>query len=197
MYSFRAGRAAAIIAFVSVPASTTLAHEGMMHIGRTSAGLLMITDFDFDDLYTLGPAVAPLAGWFGEEPVFKGVEADDPGADIYAISAAAKISVEVVAFSPGLKLWNHDLSGLISQPGETLSLGPAPFEDHTFWHLDSADPAFNPSAGEWTATFRIIDSGSSAYTPSANYTLRLTTPAPGGLSALGFGAIAAIRRRPR
>ncbi|MCC6676687.1 MAG: hypothetical protein IT436_06040 [Phycisphaerales bacterium] len=197
MNTFQAIRAVAAVTAVMSVVAPAFAHEGLMHIGRTSAGVLVITDFDFDDLFTLPPASIPLAGWAGEEPMFKGVDADDPGADVYALDAAAKISVEVILFSPGLKLWNHDLSLQVSQPGQSLSLGPLPFEDRTFWHLDSTDPAFDPSAGEWAATFRIIDAGSSAYTPSAEHTLRLTIPAPAGAGLFATALLTGRRRRAR
>lgn len=189
--------AVAIAAAVMSLTGPAAAHEGMMHIGRSSAGQLVITDFDFDDLFTLPPAMAPLAGWAGEEPMFKGVDADDPAADVYALDAAAKVSVEVILFSPGLKLWNHDLSVQVSQPGQLLSLGSLPFEDHTHWHLDAADPAFDPSAGEWSAAFRIVDAGTSAYTPSTEHALRLTIPAPASAGLLAAALLTGRRRRAR
>lgn len=192
----RAGVMSAVVALAAGPAA--LAHEGIMHIGRTSAGVLVIADFEFDDLFTLPVADPPLAGWAGHEPAFQSVGADDPGADVFALDAAAKISVEVVLFTTGVKLWNHDLSFQVSQPGESISLGPLPFTDSTVWHLDSAQPGFDPGAGEWSASFRLVDAGTTAYTPSASYTLRLgVIPAPSAIASLGVIAGAGLARRRR
>lgn len=188
----RAGLAVVAAACLAGPA---LAHEGEMHIARSAAGMLRITDFDFAEPVELPPAAAPLSGWAGEDPIFVSIAGDDPSADLYALDPAAKISVEVVLFAPGVKLWNHDLSLSVSEPGQQLGLGPLPFGEHTPWNLDSSDPAFDPSAGEWTATFRLIDAGATGYLPSADYTLRLTVPGPGAVSLLAGAGLLARRRR--
>lgn len=175
--------------------AAALAHEGIMHIGRTAAGTLVITDFDFDDLFTLEPAAAPLSGWASHEPMFRAVDADDPGADVFALDAAAKVSIQVILFSPGLRLMSHDLGLAVSQPGQSLSLGALPFTEHFIWHLDSSDPAFDPSAGEWSAEFRLLDAGPSSYAASEAHTLRLTIPSPSGAAIFAAAGLMARRRK--
>lgn len=187
--------ACAIVAFASIAftSAPVHAHEGEMHIGRTSAGALVIHDFDFHDFFTLTPASLPLTGWTGDAPSFAAIVGDDPAADVYALGADAKIAVEVILFSPALKLWNHHLDHAIFAPADRLSLGAPPFGDHTTWNVDAADPAFDPLATEWTATFRLVDTGTTAYTPTEAHTLHFTTvPAPLTLAPLAF---LAIRRR--
>lgn len=175
-------------------AAPVRAHDGTMHIGRSDSGVITFAEFNFQDLFTLPPASPPLSGWASETPGFEAIEGDDPAADLYALDTAAKISVEVISFSPALKLWNHELDHSISAPGSTLSLGALPFTEHTTWHIDVDDPSFDPLATEWTATFRLIDIGSTVYAPSEPQTLHFTTiPAPATLIA--FAPFASRRRR--
>jgi hypothetical protein len=189
------GAPAIAVALLAILASAH-AHEGVMHVGRTDTGTIAIADFDFHDLFTLSPASPPLTGWSGHEPIFESIEADDPGAGIFVLDTAAKVSVEVVLFSPAVKLWNHDLDHSISAPGQQLTLGALPFTEHTTWHVDADDPAFDPLATEWTATFRLIDTGSTAYAPSEAYSLHFTIiPAPMTFMTVAPVALLAIRRR--
>lgn len=175
-------------------AAPVRAHEGTMHIGRSDSGVITFAEFNFNDLFTLPSASLPLAGWASETPGFEAIEGDDPAAGLYALDTAAKISIEVISFSPALKLWNHELDHSITAPGSLLSLGALPFTEHTTWHIDASDPGFDPLATEWTASFRLIDTGSTAYAPSEPQTLHFTTiPAP--MSVIALAPLATRRRR--
>lgn len=188
-------RAHVALMLLVLAAEQAVAHEGKMHVARTLGGTLKVHDFDFMDVGVMELATAPLAGWSTHDPEFDSLESDDPLADAYVLNAGAKIFLQVVTFTPALKLWDHELTSSVSGAGETWSLGEQPFMRELVWHIDSADPGFNPGMTEWTATFRLIDTGTTAYSPSTEYTLRFTNvPAPGA-AILMLGLAGAARRR--
>ena len=147
---------------------------------------------------------------FATDPGFNGVidtglqfeewPVANPALGLFPLEPGAKISIEIVSFDAGVRLWDPlDLSSPYAQPGERYSIGTSGtgFLRDAIWQIDPDAPGFDAGRSVWNATFRFID-GSGLYAASQDYTFRLQppfVPGPGGLGALAAAAMIASRRR--
>jgi hypothetical protein len=166
-------------------------HEDII-IGHKSSGQLA-AEFEWDEVHEL-PAVSNLLnGWFGDEPGFAALEADEPAEDFFVLEPGASIWLEVVDFDPAF--YGNPLTDALHAPGEQVLLGDHATHEHVDWFIDADDPAYDPIQDVWEADFKLVDTGATSYTASEVYTLRFTVPEPGTLLLAAFGGVAVLLRR--
>lgn len=177
-------------------AGTALAqhhHEGDLVVGRTGGGQLQV-EFDFGAPLALPPVDGLLKGWALDDPGFDHLEADEPDEDFFMLGSGAQIRFDVVSFAPAFQAWTPGFAAALRNPGDTYVFPDGELlHGHLNWHIDALDPQFDPAAGPWTASFRLVDVGSTGYTPSEVYTFAFT-PEPSTLALVGLGALV-LRRR--
>jgi len=176
--------------------------DGDVRVGRMPNGQLKLL---FTGGTTVLPVIdaGPLTGWGLDEPGFFSIDEDILDENMSPLAPGNNIIVEVVGagLDNGLKHWlpgfgNHFGNGSLSVL--SWNLGPDFGDTHGFWHIDPTTPGFvlPPGQTEWSATIRVIDTGSTGYLPSDPITLTFA-PEPGSLVMLAFGAVAALRRTRR
>jgi len=171
------------------------AHTDDFIVGRTEAGQLAV-EFDFGESQVL-PAVQGLLNGFAiDDPGFMALEMDEPEEDLFTLGEGASIVMQVVSLSPALSVWTPFFASRLDQPGETWTVGGASFDEHPTWHVDATHPLFDPLGGPWSATFRLLDLGTTGYSASADYIVTFV-PEPGMLMLLSVGAISLFRRSRR
>ena len=166
-------------------------HEDI-EVGVTSAGQLSWHFDHFDDPIVLAPAEgiwSAVGGWVGSEPGFAAVETDEPDENLYVLADGVAVRLQIVAIDPGLWVWSNDTSESIDSPGQSIPLGGTDLHTHAWWQI--AEGAGEPVT--LSATFELVDAGTSGYSASAPWTMQFTNvPEPGGLCALGLGAVALL-----
>lgn len=176
--------------------------EGDIRVGRMPNGQLKL-------LFTAGLTVlpvidsGPLTGWGLDEPGFFSIDETIPEEDMSPLASGNNIVVEVVGsgLDNGLKSWLPGFGNYLGNgPLSVLSwnLGPDFTDTHSFWHIDPTTPGFvsPPDQTEWSATIRVIDTGSTGYLASDPITLTFA-PEPGSLALLVIGGALALRRNHR
>ncbi|MCP4592162.1 MAG: PEP-CTERM sorting domain-containing protein [bacterium] len=170
------------------------AHEDII-VGHTSGGQLAVEFAHFAEEHVLALIGGPgLFGWLGDHPGFAHLEEDEPAEDLYTLAPGAEIWFEVVAFDNAFQAWGPGFTGPCSAAGDQALLGDEELHEHMNWHVDSADPLFEPLDTPWEAQFRLIDNGTTGYADSPVYTLSFV-PEPGTASLLIIGAVGVLRRR--
>jgi len=170
--------------------------EGDVNIGVTASSQLR--GIYFGGPIELPEINGPLFGWGLDDPGFFTIENPIPTEGMFVPGEGANIVLEVIAFDPALKGWTPGFASVFDDPGETWNIGLVPFDEHAFWHIDSTDPGFipPPTQTEWSATFRLLDTGSTGYLPSDPITLTFT-PEPTSLTMLAVGGVLLAGRRRR
>ncbi|MEM7166808.1 MAG: hypothetical protein AAF581_15195, partial [Planctomycetota bacterium] len=82
--------------------------------------------------------------------------------------------LEVVSLDPALKAHTPGFASVLTMPGDSWTMGSPPFDNHPTWHIDSTDAGFDPAQTQWTGTFRIVDTGTTGYTPSTTFDIVFT-----------------------
>lgn len=173
--------------------------EGDIRVGLLPNGQLKLL---FTGGLTVLPVIdaGPLTGWGLDEPGFFSIDENIVDENMSPLAPGNNIIVEVVGagIDNGLKSWLPGFGNYLGNgPLSVLSwnLGPDFTDTHGFWHIDPTTPGFvsPPGQTEWSATFRIIDTGSTGYLPSDPITMTFA-PEPGALSLLAFGAGVLLRR---
>ncbi|GIK18540.1 MAG: hypothetical protein AMXMBFR77_01160 [Phycisphaerales bacterium] len=169
-------------------------HDGDFIVGVNGLGKLMI-EADLDEAFYLPPFNAGgVVGWFGDDPGFASLDEDEPGEDFYTLKTGADVWFVLVAVDPAFKVYDPFFN--LMSPGDSFWLGGHEFDVHPFWHIDSADPAFDPARTEWHATFRLIDLGGTGYGVSDDCRVAFTNvPTPGAGALLVLAGTAWVRRR--
>jgi len=195
----RIGKFVAVAALIAASPVYGGIKEGDVNIGVTAAGQLR-------GVYFGGPVElpeinGPLFGWGDIDPGFFSIENPIPAEGLFVPANGANIVLQVIAFAPALKGWTPGFASVFNDPAEIWNIGPVPFDEHAFWHIDSNDPGFVPPPiqTQWSATFRLLDTGSTGYLPSDPVTLTFVpVPEPTSLSLLAIGALflAMRSRRP-
>jgi len=176
--------------------------EGDIRVGRTPTGQLKLL---FTGGLTVLPIIdsGPLTGWGLDEPGFFSIDEEIPEENMSPLMAGNNIIVEVVGagLDNGLKHWlpgfgNYFGNGPLSV--SSWNLGPDFTDTHGFFHIDSTTPGFvyPPGQTEWSATIRVIDTGSTGYLASDPITLTFA-PEPTSLALLAIGGLATLRRTRR
>jgi hypothetical protein len=161
-------------------------HEGDVTIARTIDNQLTI-EFDAAAPIVLPPVNALLQGWADSEPGFESIEEAEPDEGLFLLGDEAAIRLEIVSLTPGLKAWTPGFAHVLRNPLDTHDFPAGPeFHEHLTWHVDTLDALFNPLDTAWTAQFRLVDVGSTAYAASDVYSINFTPePSAGLLAALG------------
>ncbi len=149
-------------------------HSDDLVVGRTGAGQLSIESGAFGRHFPLPPVSGLVNGFALDEPGILTLEADEPEEDFFQLAAGANIRFDLVSISPAMKIYTPGFADTLDMAGETWTLGSAPFHEHPTWHIDSDDAAYNASQLKWQVTFRVIDTGTTAYAPSPDYTMIFT-----------------------
>jgi len=162
----------ALLSLLIPPGSAFAQHDGDVFVGRSSANQLKIGGF-IPDLNTVGlPCVNGLfQGWSTNNPGFDRVINPNVTADLYPMASGAQIRIVCEAIDPAFRVISPSFA-IMDAPGESLLLGGSSLHTHLTWHINSADPAFNPNQTAWFATFKLIDTGSTGYAESAPFTFR-------------------------
>ncbi len=195
-------RVSKCVAIVSMLAAVSLAAAQHKHddiiVGRSAAGQLKI-EFDFKQALPLEPASGIINGWALDEPGFLSLKEDEPGEDLFRLEPGADLHLEIVRLEPALKVHTPGFANVLTMPGDRWNIpGGHEFDEHPTWHIDSDDPGFNPNQELWAGSFKLIDTGTTAYGESAVFTARFEpVPEPTSIVLLAAGAAAAAIRRRR
>ncbi len=199
--------AGALSALVVVLGTSTFAlagddhgHKADVEVGRTDTGALGFVDFDFGTtvLEPYGPPAPlpflPSQGWILDDPGWATLEGPEDG--LLPLEAGATIMVEVISLSPALRMYDPAGGGEVLAGGQWMA-GGNEFDAHPLWVIDATSPSFDPLQTEWFGSFRLIDTGSTGYTPSETHRFTFTTPEPASAALLCIGALFASRRARR
>lgn len=186
----------ALLSLAAWPARAQHHHEGDLVVGRSGANQLRV-EFDFAPAIPLPPVNGLLKGWALDDPGFDHLEADEPAEDLFVLADGAQIRFDVVAFAPAFKAWTPGFAAALHNPGDAYLFPEGHLlHGHLDWHIDSQDPQFDPNASPWTASFRLVDVGTTGYTPSDVYTFTFT-PEPASAALLALSGVVTLSRRFR
>ncbi len=186
---------ALLLSVALVPAA--LAHSDDIEVGYDPGTNKIVVEYDAD----LYPWLLPVS----EEPALAGFALDDPGfvsimeveepGEFEPLSPLANIRLRVLSASPAFKVWDPlgpGEDGFQIVGGRLWTLGPRFFDTHPWWHIDTADSAYDPDAGPWSVTFELIDAAG-IHEPSDPITLTFIPEPAGGM--LLAAAVLFLRRR--
>ena len=165
------------VAPIGPPPSGEPGHADDATIGFTvcvDAGNRLGVEFDEDEVFELPEVDGVLVGWVGDEPGFNTLEEDEPEEGFFALESGANVILEVVSVSPGFKAHTPGFADILDAAGDRWDLGEAPFDTHPDWHIDPAAPGFNGRRLVWRFTVRLLDTGTTAYLPSEEFTILFT-----------------------
>ncbi len=162
-------------------------HEGDLGVARTFGGTLQVVAWSGQPVF-LPPVNGVLAGWAANSPGFDRVDAEAPAEDIFQLQPGAQIRLEAVSVPDAFKVWAANLSTRIDAPGQSLPLGDHNLHTHLVWHIDSTDPLFDPGQSTWTAAFRLVDTGTTQYSPSGPFEMTFTNIAAQVPAVSSWGA---------
>ncbi len=166
--------AALLAVLLSVGSVVNAQHAGDLLVGRTQQGKLRIAGFEVTQtIVPLLPVSGLLRGWTDTDPGFDRVIDADPGRNLYPLSPGAQIWLEIVVVDPAFRVIDNSLQPL-QQPGQRTLLGNDTLHTHVTWHINSADPRFDPDKCVWEATFLLRDLGMTRYAVSDPFTMRFT-----------------------
>ncbi len=199
------------VRFTAISLALTLAgvacaevlHEDDFEVGIDPVLQQIKVEYDPDLFpFPLPPSDFPLlAGWALDDPGFVSLDADEqvPG-EFEPLPAGRVIGLRVLSVSsPEFKVWDPlgpGEPGFQIQGSNLWTIGAAPFDRHPVWHIDSADPAYDPANGPWSVTFELVDLTpglSVALLPSDPVTVTFI-PEPASLSLLVL-SVTLLRRR--
>jgi len=132
----------------------------------------------------LPPASGLLRGWSGNSPGFDDVETDDFESDTFPLADDAVIWLDVVALDPALRTYTPGFQVIPAGGTTFLGTGSGDVHVHLIWHINSQAADFDPLRTYWRGTFRLRDSGATAYEPSETFTFYFTNTlcTPGDVS---------------
>ncbi len=146
-------------------------HADDIWVGRTMAGQLRIGGLPVDEEpIALPPSGGLFNGWADNEPGFDRVVTDDPPNDLLTLQPGAQIWLEVVEMDTAFRAIDTSFN-VLDDPGEQTLLGGSTLHIHVTWHINSDDPAFNPTQYRWDATFKLVDTGTTGYADSEPFTM--------------------------
>lgn len=172
-------RGAALISAILSPLALGQ-HAGDLWVGRSAAGQLKIGGSDPQaSIVVLPPIVNPgvFSGWSGNNPGFDRLMTPSPAQDLYSLASGARINLEVLSIDAAFRAIDSGFQ-LLDTPGDRTYLGDQNLHTHLTWHLNSADPAFDPTHCVWEAVFQLVDTGSTGYKTSEPLRFRFATHVP-------------------
>ena len=149
---------------------------GDVLVGRSVAGQLKVSPpgsgayIPEENITVLTVADPPFNGWSGIEPGFDHLVTDQPALDFFTLAPGCSIRLQVVQVDPAFQAINSVTFAVIDDPGESFMLGGNTLHSHPTWLINSNLAQFDPQKVLWRATFRLVDTGSTAYQPSQNFT---------------------------
>lgn len=149
-------------------------HSGDVWVAKSAANQLKIGGFDLGANLILLAPTGEGDGWVNSNPGLDHLSVALPEQDLFPLDAGCRINLEVVQLDPGLKAIQVGTFVTIDDPGERFVLRPAGpnLHEHPLWFIDSTDADFDPSWGVWHGAFRLVDTGSTGYSPSAPFTMK-------------------------
>ncbi len=164
--------AATLLAALPLTRSASAQHAGDIWVGVSAAGQLKHAGLDLNAVVVvLPPSSGALVGWADNDPGFDRVTLDDPNHDLFQMSPGAMIWAEVVQLDPAFRMIDASFN-VYDAPGERMLLGNNNLHVHAIWHINSQDPVFDPLRTHWRATLKLVDTGTTGYTDSADFTVR-------------------------
>lgn len=150
-------------------------HTGDVVVGRTATGQLKIGGFLPDENIVVLPAVSGLFnGWSDNNPGFDRLVTSEPENDLYTLQSGVQVRIEVVGVDPAFQAITSTLQ-IIENPGQRALLGGSGLHTHLTWLVNSNHAMFDPVKVLWRATFKLVDTGSTAYTESEPFTFYFAT----------------------
>jgi hypothetical protein len=162
-------------------------HPGDIFVARSSGGQLRVSNLR--SVVFLNPVSGILDGWTAGDPGFLALEEADPGNDLHLLQTGAQVRIELIAISPAFKVWGPGLTGPLDTPGESFLLGGPDLHEHFTWHIDSEDAGFDPGDVTWQATFKLVDTGSTAYSESEPFVMTFARAGVPAASAWGLAVM--------
>jgi hypothetical protein len=160
-------------------------HAGDVIVGRSAAGQLRISApgsngyVPDENIKLLPPVSNPpglFNGWSDNNPGFDRLVTSDPGNDFLTLQSGCQVRIEVVQVDPAFLAISASFS-IIDDPGERILLGGSTLHTHLTWLVNSDHAMFDPDKVLWRATFKLVDTGSTGYTPSDLFTFYFATTA--------------------
>ncbi len=182
-------------------AAPATAHDdhGDITVGRTGitqpTATRLAIEADLDSPVFLAPASGLAAGWTSGHPGFNALAGDEPDERFWTLASGAQVRLEVVSISGGLAVVQPGGGAIADAAGESVLLGGATLHAHPTWYAQ-ASTLGSGWTGTLTATFRLIDTGTTGYESSDPFTMTFTNvPEPTAAILLGLGALGLVRRR--
>ncbi len=174
-----------LVALVSVSAPALAQHSGDIAVGRSAAGQVKPKPFDPDGTPCFDPALglgvltyyASSNSWRTDSPGFDANFEADPPHDYYPLEPGASIRLVAEADLPAAFYVKYQTQ-TIRLAGQYISLGSSLLHRHCIFIVDCNDPTYDPLRTLWFGTFYFDDVGSTGYTDSAPFTLRLSVLDP-------------------
>ena len=161
---------------MAMPSAAHAQHDGDVWIGRTSSGQLAISPAGYvpgDNYKDLLPVSGLLNGWTDNNPGFDRITEPDVENDLFPLEVGAAIHLVVVETDTAFRLVDGAFQ-ILDQPGQSTFLGNHNLHVHNTWHINSSDPLFDPDLCVWHASFYLLDTGSTGYSPSEDLTFTFT-----------------------
>jgi hypothetical protein len=149
------------------PSLVVAQHAGDVFVGRSSSNQLKIGPTGSggyvpdDNIKVLPPVSGVFNGWSDNNPGFDHIVSDQPALDFYVLQSGAQVRLELVQCDPAFKTITASFQ-VIDMPGERALLGNQSLHTHLTWLIDSDDPAFDPQRLLYHATFKLVDTGTTA-----------------------------------
>lgn len=176
-------QAAMIYAAIWVlPQPVKAQHMGDVLVGRSAAGQLRISApgsggyVPEENIKLLPPVMGLFNGWSDNNPGFDRLVTSDPESDFLTLQSGVQVRIEVVQVDAAFQAISASLA-IIDDPGERLLLGGSTLHTHLTWLVNSDHPMFDPDKVLWRATFKLVDTGSTGYSPSDPFTFYFATTA--------------------
>lgn len=152
-------------------------HAGDVIVGRSGTNVLRIDPGGFvpdDEIVLLPPSSGLFNGWADNNPGFDHLVVDEPENDLFTLASGCQIRLELVAADPAFRAITNTFA-IIDDPGERALLGGAALHAHLTWHVNSDHASFDPLKVLWRATFKLVDTGTTGYATSSEFTFHFAT----------------------
>lgn len=183
----------------TAPAMAQHDHAGDIIVGLAGDSAItadtLAIEADLDEPVLLAPVSGLLNGWASSDPGFDALGADEPGEGFFTLGGGASIRLEIVTIDAGFAVVQSGGGAIADEAGESILLGGPTLHSHPTWWARSGVLG-DDWTGTLSATFRLIDAGSTGYAASEPFTMSFTNvPEPAALALLGVGSVLMCFRR--